>query len=470
MQAVAPRHLLALFGLGALAAVNLLVATRIANGPSSVAVLVALLPLGLIGIGALISSSRAVLVYAALGLGIVGGPAEGTLNGPLPLPGSFKVYLADVIVCMALGAWLAAWLSASPEKRPRWLRTPILGWPLVLLAITLVQAVVRGSEQYGTSLLSGPVRLLFYAGIAAAVFDLQPRSAFKWITAVFYAGTLWHFYGAVSRIASGTLVRDELATKLSTGGARVIALSTGMYLGGALVLALLNVDLAERTGRRFVHLVMAGLAAFGVLATFGRTHYLILGPLITVLLLGFGRMRRGVSTFVPLALPVLILVALLLPRTTPAFGQTLQDRLATNTGSDSSVGWRQASNGAIWDQQVKRAPLAGVGFGLGATFTFNHVRQKIGQDPHNGYMYLWAGGGILALGSFILLLGAFLRDAWRRFQLADGAERALVAWSISMVLILALNFATTPFLALPRVDLTLWIALLLPATVPPAGT
>ena len=463
MQSKVSRLPLALSGLGALAALNLLIASRVAEGPPSRAIVLALLPAALIGVGGLISSSRAPLVYIALAFGIVGGPADGILNGPLPLPGTIKVYSADIFVCLALGAWLAAWLSAAPEQRPRWPRTPVLGWPLLLLAISLMQALIRGNDQYDTAILSEPVRLILYAGIAAAIVDLQPKSAFKWIVVLFYAGTLWHVFGALSRLASGANTGE-----ISTGGFRSVALSTGMYLGGALVLALLSVDLEERTGRRALHLVMAGLASFGILASFGRTNYLVAGPLVLLLLLGFRRMRTSVSAFVPLAVPALVLIALLIPRGAPEFGQTLQDRLALETGTDTSFRWRRAATAAVWEQ-VEQEPVRGVGFGPGATFTLDNSSVKIGQDPHNGYVYLWAAGGLLAVGSFIALIIVFIRDAWRRLRSSDGVERALITFSVALCLIFTLNFATTPFITVPRMDLTLWIALLLPATVSVAG-
>ena len=37
-------------------------------------------------------------------------------------------------------------------------------------------------------------------------------------------------------------------------------------------------------------------------------------------------------------------------------------------------------------------------------------RQELGQDPHNGYLFLLAGGGIAALASFLLVLGSYAVD------------------------------------------------------------
>ena len=439
-----------------LAALNLLLATRVADGRPSSAIVLALLPALLIAAGALVASSRAILVFIALGIGIIGGP----LNEALPLSGSIKVYPTDVVLCLAVGAWAAAWLTSPPDKRPRWPSTPVLGWPLLLLGIGVMQGLIRGNDRYGTSVLSGPVRLILYAAIATAIADLRPATAFKGLVAVFYAGTLWHVLGGIGRLAAGTPISSEL----STGGFRFVALSVGMFLGGSLILSLLCLDLERQAGRRVLHLAMAGLAAFGILATFGRTNYMVVGVLAALVLLRGRNARAATVGFLPLAVPVLIIVVLLLPRAAPEFGQTLEARLAGDAKADTSVSWRKESFAAIW-KQVEESPLNGVGFGPGAVFFIDGVRWEVGQDPHNGYLYLWAGGGLLALGGFILLLVVFMCDALRRLRDAEGVDRALILWSVSMCLILALNFLTTPFFTVPRVDLTLWIALLLPATV-----
>ena len=89
--------------------------------------------------------------------------------------------------------------------------------------------------------------------------------------------------------------------------------------------------------------------------------------------------------------------------------------------------------------QVREQPLFGVGFGRSSTFFLNvrssngflvPFRQDIGQDPHNGFLFLWAGGGIVALGSYLWLLAVFTFDAVRRYRRSEtDTERLLIAWA-----------------------------------------
>ena len=93
--------------------------------------------------------------------------------------------------------------------------------------------------------------------------------------------------------------------------------------------------------------------------------------------------------------------------------------------TDANVQWRLRANRAVLEQ-FREQPLVGVGFGRRSGF-FIEVenettglpalrRVEIGQDPHNGYVFLLAGGGILALGTFALLLGTFAIDVVRRYR------------------------------------------------------
>ena len=82
--------------------------------------------------------------------------------------------------------------------------------------------------------------------------------------------------------------------------------------------------------------------------------------------------------------------------------------------------------------QIREQPLVGVGFGRTSEFVIEvesssglmvPVWQEGGQDPHNGYLYLWAGGGLAALGSFVLILAVFAWDAVRRFRSTTRSAR-----------------------------------------------
>jgi O-antigen ligase len=116
----------------------------------------------------------------------------------------------------------------------------------------------------------------------------------------------------------------------------------------------------------------------------------------------------------------------------------------------------------------------GVGFGRESTFFVNvkygdatvPVRQTVIQDPHNDFVYLLAGGGILALGSFALLLAAFARQARRALRLAARPEeRVLVLWSCVTLFAFLVNAGSGLTLDAPASLLTIWTLLVLPSAV-----
>ena len=145
---------------------------------------------------------------------------------------------------------------------------------------------------------------------------------------------------------------------------------------------------------------------------------------------------------------------------------TLADRVSPDVGYDASVRWREEANKAIFSQ-FQESPVYGVGFGRGATFTLNYEEWVIDQDPHNGYVYLLAGGGIVLLGLFALLLVLYARDARRRFRgAAQPEERALVVFSALALLTFLVNAGIEPLFTYPSVLLTMWALLVLPTVVP----
>ena len=188
-------------------------------GARTEGVALALVPLGALVLGTLIASNRAVLAFAALAMPLF---EPLPLTGALPLHAGFEVYPSDILVLLAVGSWAAAWLL-NPEEGPASLGTRLLGWPLLLFGIVLFTAIVRGHERYGESLVGIPLRFLLYAGIAAAVTDLRPRDAYRWLVGLFYAGTVWQALVALYGYATGTSVTSESA--LSTGGIRVLTRS-----------------------------------------------------------------------------------------------------------------------------------------------------------------------------------------------------------------------------------------------------
>jgi O-antigen ligase len=421
-------------------------------------VALAVLPVVLVAIGVLIASNRAVLVFVAFALCLL---APLPVSDPLPLQG-IQVYPADVLVVLAVASWAVAWLINPKQARPSTPHTKLLGWPLLLFGVTLVAAVIRGHERYGESLFSLPLRFVLYAGIAFAISDLKPRDAYRWLVVVFYAGTLWQTGVAIRGYATGTSATDQIV--LSTGGERVLAGSTAMFMAGALLLALLNLEFQRSSRKAALHLLMALLATFALVSTFQRTTFAVAGVLVPLFLLAFRRIGFRAAPYVPLVAPFLVLVALLVPKVDPTLFPTFVDRVTASPSTDATAQWRLKAYSAVWGQ-VRDAPLTGVGFGQPVRFIANNAHYDVGQDPHNQFLFLWAGGGLLLFGSFLLLLAVNLLEAWSRFRGASVESRRLIFWCTSLWFVFIVNSLTGIILTRSDLLLVFWILMLLPTTV-----
>jgi O-antigen ligase len=451
------RRPVALGTIAALAAANVALGLMLATARTE-AFALALIPVIAVGVGSLIASSRAILVFAAIAMNLF---VPLPLTGALPLSIGIQVYPSDVLVLLAVASWVAAWL-VNPEARPSSLRTRLLGWPLLLFGIMLFAAVVKGHERYGEQLVGVPLRFLLYAGIAAAVTDLKPRDAYRWLVVLFYAGTVWQVLVALYGYATGTSATDQV--DLSTGGERVLAGTTAMFMAGALLLALLNLERDRSAGRTALHLTMAALATFALVSTFQRTTFAVVGLLVPLLLLAFRRIGLRTAAFLPLVAPFIVVVAVLGSKANPAIFPTFVDRITASPGTDPNAIWRLKRNAAVW-KQVREAPVVGVGFGRPVRFISKGLHVKMGQDPHNQFLYLWAGGGLLLLGSFVLLLAVYLIEAWRRFKAGTSDERRLIFWAVSLWFVFVVNSLTGIILTQPHLLLTFWILMVLPMVV-----
>lgn len=450
--------------LGAAASVNAALGVGVATGRAAIAAVAAALPALAVAFGSLAAGKRGILIFAALALEFMGGP----LDEGFELPGGVVVHAADIIVLFAVAAWLAARLTAPAASRPRLWRTPVLGLPLALFSGALLVGLARGYDLHEASLVGMPLRLALYAAIATAMTELTPRDAYRGIVAVFYVGTVWQAIVGAYHLGTGTSATAYL--ELSTGGTRYLGIAVATYLAGALVLALLSLQLDHPLRWRVVHLLVAGLAAFGVTISFTRTVFLALAVIIPVLLFSFARVRRALLPIAPAVAISLAVAALVMPLVSPELVSTLESRVTTQPGVDSSVAWRdQAYRVAMVG--VDDQPLLGVGFGRESTFYIDGMPNVIEGDPHNGFIYLLAGGGALALGGFLLLVAVYVRDSVRRLRVArPGEEQVLVIWSVATWFVFMLHAAAEPVLTYPTMILTMWIVMLLPALVRlPAG-
>lgn len=455
-----PRWLLVAGFATTAAGANLLLGVGAALGDKTLllALVVGILPAALIAFGALVESQRAVLAWAALGINLTGVPF---LGGPLPLPGGTRIFVMDVLSLLALGAWIASRLSG--DRRPERVRLSIVfTWPLALLAVTMLSGILKGHERYGASLISQPIRLVLYAAIALALMDATPESAWKAITRVFYAGAVVQSLFAAYYLATGT--SQTTALSLSTGGTRVIALSTAVYLTGSIICALLNLELERVPVRQLGHVAIAGLALFGVIVSFGRTTYAAIALIVPLLLVTRRYLRQTVLFMLPLFAPLVVLVALLTPSFAPDLLPTLEKRVLGTSSDDINVEFRERASDATL-QGVDKEWLTGVGFGRTVEFELEGTIYTISEDPHNSFVYLLAGGGVLALGSFVLLCLLYLGDSLRRLRYADAVGQALIVWALGTWLAFMVNAAGGPVLPNPTMLLTIWTLFALPSLV-----
>jgi hypothetical protein len=310
------------------------------------------------------------------------------------------------------------------------------------------------------------MRFLLYAAIGLAVTGLGARRAFRGLVAVFYVGTFVETLFAVYYVATGT--SQTASASLSTGGSRALALSTAIYLAGALVLAILNVELNRGRGRVGLHAAVACLAVIDIGLSLGRTTFAAVGVILPVLVLGLRHARRTLLSYVPLLLPLLVLFVIALLLIDPSLGSTLGDRLTGHLSNDNAV---------VERTREVDATLAGLnhhlslGFGFGRPVSWLNtdgvtIRHSSGGSE-NSYVWLLAGGGVFAFVSFLFVILAYFADGFRRLRSAVDEARALVIFSLSMAFILLVNAITGPVLSDPTMLMTVWVAFMLPAAVRP---
>jgi hypothetical protein len=371
------------------------------------------------------------------------------------------MFPTDILLLLAIGAWLASRLSGTEARHPVRL-SPVWGWPIVLLAVAVISGIAIGNERYGASIVGQPLRFVLYAGIALALTDVSLPAAWRAITVVFYTGAVVQSVWAAYYLAAGT--SQTGSNVLTTGGVRVLALSVAIYLTGSLVCALLNFELERRVGRQLLHLTVAGVAVFGIVVAFGRTTYAAVVLIVPLLLATRRYLRRTVLTVAPLVLPAVLLLVLVLPQAAPGMLSTAQARLSGTSTQDTAVEWRNRARASTLEG-VGEEWVTGVGFGRETEFRVGGQVFRITGDPHNSYVWLLAGGGILALGAFLFVCGVYVIDAIRRVRQANPLGQALVTWSLATWLAFMINALTGPVLTDPEMLLTVWVLMALPSIV-----
>lgn len=437
---------------------NLVLAIAIGSGRTSVVTLAIVVPVFAV-LSRVMVTRRDWLVYGALLLTMLGS----SLNERLPGTGGTAVFPADVILALAVSGYLVERLTASRGSRHDRLRSLVLSWPLALFAATLMTGVVRGHARYGTSYLSQPARMVLYAAIAVAIAKMEPRATYRKLVQIFYLTTVVEALLGAYHLASGT--SQTASSSLSTGGTRALALTTAMFLAGGLILALLNLDIDRDPKHRPLHAAIAALATFGVVISLGRTTFAALAVVIPVLVIGLRRMRATMVAYAPLAFVFAALSIAVVAQVKPSLGTTLASRLTGHVGTDAAVVQRQRKFHAALEGFGDN-PILGLGFGRPVHFTaIDLTVQTFSGDPEDSYIYVLAGGGILALGSLLVLILAFFGDTFWRVRGMVGEERALIIFAASLAFVFFVNALAGPILSDPGLMLMVWILMLLPATV-----
>jgi O-antigen ligase len=427
---------------------------------------VSALPMIAVAIVYVMTSGQAALYAAAVALPMstfIGGQVVGQL------------FYQDVIVLLALGALIFATFIGRGRVPPI-PHTPVLGWPFVLFAAAIFSATLRGHHAYGTSLIGQPLRLFLYGAIIAGLAGMTVPRMYRLLPLLFYPGVIFIALVALYYLATGGSATDQ--GDLSTGGTRLVGITSSLYAAGALFLALLKTRLASQTRARMTHLSVAVVAMFCVVAGFGRAVYAAVAVVGLLFFITSRGIRHTVLSMAPLALPFLVVLAIVVNQAAPEFVASAGDRMLSKPATDANVQWRIEANRAVLEQ-VREQPLFGVGFGRGSEF-FIEVehpttglpslrRVEIGQDPHNGYMFLLAGGGIVVLGTFALLLATFAVDGVRRYRSnADPRARLIIVWASATLFAFLVNAASGTSFGRPDNILTVWALLVLPAVVRPS--
>ena len=362
----------------------------------------------LVAIGRLVTDRKIVLrslvVKVQAGLFLVALLAPASAWAGFDRPRAFagvSVFPSDVIVLAAIGSFFALRYLSTEDQHPRMLDTLVLKWPLLLFAVLLLPGIWRGHERYGESLVSQPVRLVFYAGLAAAMTELTARQGFRLVTVGLYAIAVWQSILAAYHIVTGT--SQTPINILSTGGTRVLSLTTGMFLGTALVIAIVNIELEQRTRRRLVHALFGAIAAVGIVLAYGRTTFLALAVVFLFLAWTLPETRRMALRKWLWWVPAVALLAIAIGVAMPSSASQVIDRVKANPLTDQSVRWRLAGIHAVlagmkdgqWDT---RSGL------LTADATGNHLINASYEYGTTGWRV--QGGVIFTVGTNVPGFGA----------------------------------------------------------------
>ena len=357
---------------------------------------------------------------------------------------ALKTNFLALIALVLLALWV---LECAWERRLVWVSTP-LDLPIALYLLWNLLSVRWTPYEYAVLGQAGKYLsyALFYFLIVSHL--REPRQIQRLIGALFGAAFLTGVYGVVQYLGHDWM-------NWQSGDVRVISsFGNATFFAAHLVLVLplgINLFLGARGAEGRVGWgVTVGLLYFCLLATYTRAAWLGLAGGLGVdagLLWGRLRPHRGFGTALA-ALGVLLLGLTAIAATTGPY--SLSQRLASSFKMDMSNVQRKMAWDGAWG--VFRAhPLLGTGAGT----LLHHIPEYLDPEFYNTGSSLWvahahnefleqaADTGIIGLGLFLWMLGAFVVLAGRIARRAqDRTARYLAAGALcGLLAFLAQNMA-----------------------------
>ncbi len=388
-------------------------------------------PIGLMGV---LVSRRPLLTLTAIAVVLV----------PLDLvvtAGGLGISPLDFVVAIA---WPVAYLTADRTGRRN---TSRVGWASLIAAIAITIPFVNSSSQGEFAHLFVVCGVLGYL-VAREAADRQGRvfllralvvSATIQAAAALYevgTGKLLNLYSSSGAAKPDSTYFFSFDNTFRPAGTLPDPIALGNVLSAGLVLSIAAV-LSARSIKQQLAWAASGLViATGLIFTLSRLSWIGAVVGIAVLLLTLPR-RRALVVLGGIVAGTVLVIAIALA----ANGKALVDRYKSISNPTSAT--NQTAEGdktrlEIWHAAFKIAethPVAGIGFGHIADGLYGKVEQAgIGTHAHSTYLNTFAEGGLLGLGSLLLIIGATLMDGVSQLKrngaLASGVLGAFVAFLV----------------------------------------
>jgi O-antigen ligase len=303
-------------------------------------------------------------------------------------PGGTQVALADLLLVIALCAWIVAnGIGAQPGP---WIRQNRMVLPLLLFVGINVGSLAWSVNPHATAVFA--VQLVEIAVILPIAFGSIPTS----MNAVRRGQQAFVIASAVLGVAA-LMAYIPKAAHGDTQGVYLWGIhknATGSFVAAGLVLAYtMLLQQKSARGRLLYGLLMLAEIA-GLVASVSRGA--ILGALIAVIAVSFALRRARIVSLLAVAIAATAFVG------TIGLGSRGQKQDASGS-YDSSVVRKYSFANAI--PRIRARPILGVG--AGAYFdTIPELRIAV-LDPQNVFLLTWAEVGVLGFAALLYLLYSF---------------------------------------------------------------